>query len=196
MWTSVTILGALSLLIIGFLVREYRELLSISAELKDQFKKLLVTDIQPQSDWPKWAKDAYNRWYKEYREVFNWCAYRLQSLVCSGYTIAILEEKFRYLHSEQEKMQYLLQEIEKYDKVPELKTQAQKRLDTFHERVEQSPEGSSLRSRYKLYKIRLDEMNVGNRDNYPDIYRSLGSFHWFMDILEEELNRENKLRVA
>jgi hypothetical protein len=196
MWISFTILSALLLLVIGFLVREYRELLSISAELKDQFKKLSATDIQPQPNWPKWARKIYDTWYSEYRSTFNWCAYRVQSLVCSCYTIAVLEEKFQFLRSEQEKIQYLLQDIEKYAKVPEMKIQTQKRLETLYERVGQLPGNSSLHPRYRFMETRLSEMQTDNCDKYPDIHRSLESLHWFMDILEEDLNKENVLRVA
>ncbi len=196
MWTAITILGSVLLLTSGFLVREFIESRHISAELEDRFKKISATDIQPQPDWPKWARDEYNYQYKDYRATFDWCADRVQSLIRSWYTISLLEGKFQFLLGEQEGMSYILKKIEKYAKVPEMKIETQKRFDALREKIGQLPETSSLHSRYGWIEIRLSEMKTDNCDEYPSIQDSLESLNWYIDHIEEELNREAGLKAA
>ncbi len=196
MWIPITLLSALMIVIAGFLVREYLESLRISAELKDRFKKISATDIRPQPDWPKWARDEYNYWYKDYCATFDWCADRVQSLICSRYTISLLEGKFQFLLSEQEGMSYILKKIEEYAKVPEMKIETQKRLDVLREQIGQLPETISLHYRYGWIEVRLNEMSTDNCDEYPDIQKSLEGLNWHMGHIEEDLNREGNLKVA
>lgn len=200
MWNAITFLSALALVIIGFLayiiITERNELVRRSAELKGWFEKLSATDIQPQSDWPSWARYNYDTYYKDYRKTFDWCAYRMQHLVASKYTVKVLEGKFYWLHQEQETLQRLLQNIEKYRKVPEMKIQLQKRHEALRGQVEQLKERSFLHSRYESISTRLSWVKTDDQDIYSDMYRSLERLKDDLDDLEKDLSKEKLLKAA
>lgn len=181
---------------IHLIVTERNELARIAAELTDQFKDLSIADIRPQPDWPKWARYNYDTFYKNYRNTFDWCAYRMKYRIISRYTVKVLEDKFYWLHSEQEGLRRLLQNIEKYRKVPEMKIQLQERYESFQDKVKQGEESFFLRSHYETIKVRFGWIKTDNQDDYPDVYRRLEHIKDDLDYLERELSEKGKLKVA
>jgi hypothetical protein len=201
MLTPAMIFGMFTVAVIAlltyFVIREGRELHRIASELRDRYKKLLQAHIEPQSDWPAWARKKYETYYKEYRKVFTWCGYRLESIVISRYTISILDKRLYWLHNEQKELEGLVKNIEKYRKVPEVKKQVHERLETFRSQVELLGEKSTAKNYFENLVTRLEKISTDNQDDYPEVLRRLQNFDYDFDWLQERLNKENtNLRVA
>lgn len=173
----ITILGSFAIIISGILtyliISKNNELRRRSTELKCIFEKLECADIKPDHSWPAWARKNYEMFFTSYREVFDWCAYRMEHRILSEATISRLENKFYWLYQEQQNLKRLIETIENVQKVPDIKIALEQEMNLLRDRIKLLHNNSPLKNRFCFIEARLSRIDTQNRDNFNEEYESM-----------------------